>query len=100
MLWAGEAWGWCVGRITTTTDQDFNFAALCTRHHHTAQHDTRSHTLPPPRADAGNWREDHTLTIDAYGTSAARGSWTLLQPTRAASPILDYKNGKFKKAGG
>ena len=42
------------------------------------------------------WREDHTLTLEAYGTGAAHGSWCLLEPTRAASPILDYHAGKYR----
>ena len=37
--------------------------------------------------------------MDAYGTGTARGSWALLQATRCASPILDYKNGKYLKGG-
>ena len=54
---------------------------------------------PLRRTDAGGWRENHTLTIDAYGI-AGHGSWVLLEPTQPpTSPILGYKSGKYLEGG-
>ena len=71
-----ESWGWCVARVGHTANLRCNFSAVY----------------------VNEWREDHTLTLEAYSTSGSHGSWALLQPTRSASPILGYgAGGKNKK---
>ena len=68
-------YGWCVARLGQTADPRCNFGAVY----------------------ANEWREDHTLTLEAYSSSGAHGSWALLQPTRSASPIVGYSTGKYEK---
>eukprot|EP00966_Prymnesium_polylepis_P336318 7391522-Prymnesium_polylepis.1 len=70
-----ESWGWCVARLGQTADRRCNFSAVY----------------------SNEWREDHTLTPESYSSTGAHGSWALLQPTRAASPIVGYSGGKYKK---
>jgi hypothetical protein len=68
-----EDWGWHAGRIGGTCANDANVSVLY----------------------EGRWREDHSLFASDYGTGDI-GSWTLLEPVRAASPILDFANGRYK----
>jgi hypothetical protein len=72
-----EDYGWAIGRLGATNQPDSNVSALY----------------------EGRWREQHTLFPDHYGTGDA-GSWVLLAPRRAASPILAYNRGRYKKRRG
>ena len=70
--WEGE-WGWAVGRLGSSSQRDANFAVLY---------------------EAG-WREQQTLTIEAYGRGEP-GSWLLLErEPSSASSIISFKNGKY-----
>ena len=73
-----ETYGWCVGRLGQTSDKASNFSALY----------------------LDGWRESQTLTVDAYSPSGEYGSWCLLESTLPASPIVDYKDGKYKTRSG
>eukprot|EP00966_Prymnesium_polylepis_P149795 3460374-Prymnesium_polylepis.1 len=68
-----ESWGWHAGRIGGTSANDANVSVLYEQ----------------------RWREDHSLFAADYGTGGI-GSWTLLEPVRAASPLLDFANGRYK----
>ena len=70
-----EDYGWSVGRICPTSIHSCNFGGLY----------------------AAGWRQDHTLTMGAYSSTGGHGSWSLLQPTHDASPILGYEGGKYEK---
>ena len=69
-----EGWGWAAGRIGGTCANDANVSVLY----------------------EGRWREDHSLFSSDYSSTGGTGSWTLLEPARAASPLLDFANGRYK----
>eukprot|EP00966_Prymnesium_polylepis_P129344 2991488-Prymnesium_polylepis.1 len=70
IVYRWQDYGFCVARLGTTSDETANFSGL---------------------------REDHTLTISSYNTGEY-GGWCLLESTRPATPLLDYKNGKYLKS--
>ena len=71
-----EQWGWAAGKISAvSTKTDSNVAV-------TYQY-------------KGNWVEHQSLLITAYGDDDGHGSWMLLEATRPASPLLEYKGGSY-----
>jgi hypothetical protein len=67
-----EEYGWAPGKLSGTTKSDCNFAVTY----------------------EGDWVEHQSLLLSAYG-KGGNGSWMLLEATRPASPILEYKSGKY-----
>ena len=74
IVYRWEQYGWCPARLGPTADATSNFGALY----------------------ANEWRQDHTLELKAYG-GTGYGSWWMLHPTRATSPIHGYWRGQYKK---
>jgi hypothetical protein len=70
-----EEWGWAVGRLGKSSVDDGNVSVLY----------------------ENQWREEHALLPEMYGTCDIKASWVLLQASRPQSPILGFANGKYMK---
>eukprot|EP00966_Prymnesium_polylepis_P118274 2734610-Prymnesium_polylepis.1 len=73
IIYNWEEWGWAPGKLSGTTKSDCNFAVTY----------------------EGDWVEHQSLLLSAYGQGGGHGSWMLLEATRSASPIIEYKSGKY-----
>jgi hypothetical protein len=67
-----EQYGWAAGKLADSTTLDSNFAVTY----------------------EGKWVEHQSLLVSNYG-NGGHGKWMLLERTRPASPIIEYKGGSY-----
>lgn len=70
-----EGYGWAAGKVTSTSKREDSNVVVTYE---------------------ANWKEEHALIIDGYGTEGY-GSWMLLKQVRPPPKLVDFKNGKYQR---